>query len=94
VSVYGGLDQLTVKEIRLRETVANRDTRRETQREVVKVQDRLLNKVDEQRRSRTEATVNDVPAKPAPATTEQRRSTSGNSQLTLLDRLSPRGIGS
>ncbi|WP_219419871.1 hypothetical protein [Pseudonocardia nigra] len=33
VSVYAGVDQLTGKEIRLRETVPARATRRETERE-------------------------------------------------------------
>ena len=37
VSVYGGVDQLTGKEIRLRKTVSARSTRRETEREAVKV---------------------------------------------------------
>ncbi len=58
VSVYGGVDQLTGKEIRLRETVSARATRRETEREAEKVQTRLLNQVDERRSPKTEVTVN------------------------------------
>jgi integrase len=58
--VYGGIDQLTGKEIRLRETVAAKASRRETEREAQKVQTRLLNQVDERRSPRTEATVNEL----------------------------------
>jgi transposase len=58
--VYGGLDQLTGKEIRLRETVSARATKRETEREATKVQTRLLNQVDERRSPRTEATINQL----------------------------------
>ena len=50
VSVYGGVDQLSGKEIRLRETVRARASRRETEREAFRVQTRLLNQVDERRR--------------------------------------------
>jgi integrase len=60
VSVYAGIDQLTGKEIRLRQTVPARATRRETEREAGKVQTRLLNQVDERRSPRTEATVNEL----------------------------------
>lgn len=60
VSVYGGVDQLTGKEIRLRETITARATRRETEREAMRVQTRLLNQVDERRSPRTEATVNEL----------------------------------
>ncbi|WP_098959400.1 site-specific integrase [Pseudonocardia sp. N23] len=60
VSVYAGVDQLTGKQIRLRETVAARATRRETEREAQKVQTRLLNQVDDRRSPRTEATVNEL----------------------------------
>jgi integrase len=60
VSVYAGVDQLTGKEIRLRETVPARATRRETEREAEKVQTRLLNQVDERRSPRTEATVSQL----------------------------------
>lgn len=58
VTVYGGIDQLTGKRIQLRETVAARATKRETEREAEKVQTRLLNQVDERRAPKTEATVN------------------------------------
>ena len=58
--MYGGVDQLTDKEIRLRKTVSARSTRRETEREAVKVQTRLLNQVDERCSPRTEATVNEL----------------------------------
>jgi hypothetical protein len=47
VSLYGGVDQLTGKEIRLRET----------ERVAQKVQTRLLSQVGERRSPRTEATV-------------------------------------
>jgi integrase len=60
LSVYGGVDQLTGKEIRLRATVAARASRRETEREAEKVKTRLLNQVDERRSPRTEATVNEL----------------------------------
>jgi integrase len=52
------VDQLTGKEIRLRETVKARATRRETEREAEKVQTRLINQVNERRSPKTEATVN------------------------------------
>jgi integrase len=58
--VYGGVDQLTGKEMRLRETVTARATKRETEREAIKVQTRLLNQVDERRSPKTEATVNQL----------------------------------
>ena len=60
VSVYGGVDQSSGKEIRLRETVRVRASRRETEREALRVQTRLLNQVDERRSPRTEATVNEL----------------------------------
>ena len=60
VSVYGGVDQLSGREIRLRETVRARASRRETEREALRVQTRLLNQVDERRSPRTEATVNEL----------------------------------
>jgi integrase len=60
VSVYGGVDQLTGKEIRLRETVAARGSKRETEREALRVQTKLLNQVDERRSPKTEATVNQL----------------------------------
>jgi integrase len=60
VKVYGGVDQLTGKEIWLRETVRARPTRRETQREAERVLTKLLNQVDERRSPRTEATVNEL----------------------------------
>jgi integrase len=60
VSVYGGIDQLSGKEMRFRETVRARGSRRETEREAQKVLTRLLNQVDEQRSPRTEATVNEL----------------------------------
>ncbi|MFC4943333.1 tyrosine-type recombinase/integrase [Pseudonocardia sp. GCM10023141] len=60
VTVYGGIDQLTGKRVQLRETVAARATRRETEKEAEKVQTRLLNRVDERRSPRTEATVNEL----------------------------------
>ena len=60
VSVYGGVDVLTGKQIRLRETVSARTTRRETEREAEKVKTRLLNQVDERRSPRTGATVNQL----------------------------------
>ena len=60
VGVYGGIDQLSGKEIRLRETVRARASHRETEREALRVQTRLLNQVDERRSPRTEATVNEL----------------------------------
>lgn len=60
VSVYGGVDQVTGKEIRLRATVEARSNRRETEREAERVRTRLLNQVDERRSPRTEATVNEL----------------------------------
>ncbi|ANY06906.1 integrase [Pseudonocardia sp. HH130630-07] len=60
VSVYGGVDQVTGKQIRLRETVPARATKRETEREADKAVTRLLNQVDERRSPRTEATVNQL----------------------------------
>ena len=60
VKVYAGVDQLTGKKLWLRETVAARPTRRETEREAEKVLTRLLNQVDERRTPRTEATVNEL----------------------------------
>jgi hypothetical protein len=60
VSVYGSVNQLTGKEMRLRETVTARVTQKETEREAVKVQTRLLNQVDEQRSPRTGTTVNEL----------------------------------
>ncbi len=60
VKVYAGVDQLTGKEIWLRETVKARATRPETKREAERVLTRLLNQVDERRSPRTEATVNEL----------------------------------
>ena len=58
--MYGWVDQLTGEEMRLRETVTARATERETEREAIKVQTRLLNQVDEHRSPRTEAPVNQL----------------------------------
>jgi len=58
VKVYAGVDQLTGQKLWLRQTVAARETRRETQREAEQVLTKLLNQVDEHRTPRTEATVN------------------------------------
>ncbi|MGE3796056.1 MAG: tyrosine recombinase XerC [Dehalococcoidia bacterium] len=60
VTVYGGIDQLTGKQILLRETVSARPTRRATEQEAEKALTRLLNQVDERRSPRTEATVNQL----------------------------------
>jgi integrase len=60
VTVYGGIDQLTGKRIQLRETVAARETQRETEKEADKVRIKLLNQFDERRSPRTEATVNEL----------------------------------
>ena len=60
MTVNSGTDQLTGKGIQLRETVAPRATKRETEREAEKVQVRLLNQVDERRSPTTEATVNEL----------------------------------
>lgn len=63
VKVYAGVDQLTGQEIWLRETVKARATRRETEREAEKVVTKLTNQVDERRSPKTEATVNELPAR-------------------------------
>lgn len=60
VTVYGGVDQLTGKQMQLRETVTRRATAAETEREARKVMTRLQNRVDEQRSPSTEATVNQL----------------------------------
>ncbi|MGH3611581.1 MAG: hypothetical protein ACRDRK_02965 [Pseudonocardia sp.] len=60
VTVYGGIDQLTGKRIQLRETVPAGETRRDTEKEADKVRTRLLNRVDERRTPRTEASVNEL----------------------------------
>ncbi len=60
VKVYGGIEQLTGQKLWLRQTVAARETRRETEKEAEEVLTRLLNQVDERRSPKTEATVNQL----------------------------------
>jgi integrase len=60
ISVFAGIDQLSGKEMRLRETVRARASRRETEREAQKGPDAPAEPGRRAAEPRTEATVNEL----------------------------------